>query len=437
MEDWRDPLDALWKLLCRPNYARVLLVLLAGALCLAQIVPQMPASAHEEPSALARWMAELPAFYRGQASWLRAIGLFDIYGALWFRALLGLLALSILVALADQLARHWSFLRGVHSSIHENASATREWLIPGAQIADIVAHLRADLLTRRYWVTLHERENQLTLHAIRWPTTLFTHLGSLVVLAGLTLNVQFGWQVRDVVLSPGQAQSLGHGDYELSVEHAQVTTPAGRESAELLSLSRGGRAVAAGLLQQNRPFRHGAITITQRSLGPLVMVKGESSSGRPLRLETHPQRGETSEELTLAFAPDQNERYFRSLDSGQTYRVILAGERLRVEAYRKGEAVPALTRDMRGGESFDFAGERMRFSLGYYVVVDARHDPAWAMVMGGGLFILTGIGLSLICRPSELLWQLQAGRAGVRVLQAGEDPYQTQGWPALTRRLAG
>jgi len=420
----RDPLDALWRGLCRPLTAEILLLLIAGALLAGQIVPQMPAEARGDTSSLARWLADLPALYRAQATWLRAAGLFDAYHAGWFRALLAIAGLALGVTLADELARLWRFLWPKREPAPEVPAAADAAAPAGADsIRAAAAELRRDLLGRRFLVTTTFSGHEARLRAARWPAPALAHLGALALLLGLAVNAALGWQMSGLALPPGQRLAVG-GGYELGVERAPLP-PVGGIPAHRLTLSRGGRLIRQAPLTAGRPIRAGSLTIWQRALGPLVTAQAAALGDRPGRLEAYPRQGEASATLSLAFGSGETERYFVSLNSGLSYRVVLAGDHLEVEVYRKRETAPALRQELRDGDSVELDGERVAFSLGRYVILDVRDDPAWGALIGGGLLALAGALLALICRPQRLVWRACMTPEGIatesEVLNGGED----------------
>ena len=425
----RDPLDALWRALRHPWAARILLLGLAGALLIGQLVPQMPPQATSDPAALSRWMADLPAFFRQQASWMRMLGLFDVWRAGWLRAWLALLALALLVTVADQIARLTNVARGGAAA---PAEPTASWRLHGTSLPHVVAALRAELCTRRYLPfggflpAGGEAASQAELRAARWPAAALAHLGAIVILGGLALDAAAGWQVAGLALAPAHLQALGHG-YELTLMRLADGGP-----VHFVALSRFGRPLGQRLLEAGRPAHFGAITVRQTSLGPLTIASASSASGEPATLEAHPRQGEPSATLELAFGPEQTERYFRSLTSGQAYRVALAGDGLlQVDAYRKRETLPAFSRTVRAGESIELEGETIQFSLSSYAVLDVRSDPAWPMMLGGALLALAGVGLSLICRPATLLWRLRAVGDMVEVELLGAPAEGGRPWLSL------
>jgi len=189
---------------------------------------------------------------------------------------------------------------------------------------------------------------------------------------------------------------------------------------------RDGRPLRQAPLNAGQPIRAGGLSVQQTALGSLVTAYCAGG-----RLEAYPPQGDAAETLSLAFGPQETERYFRSLASGASYRVTLSGAGLQVEAYRRGDAAPALRQTLRDGDSIELDGERVIFSLGRYVILNVRQDPAWGGLAGGVLLALAGVGLSLFCRPGRVVCRLRQEGEDVLLTCAGECPAGLAECPAL------
>jgi hypothetical protein len=426
----RDPLDALWRVLCSPLTARGLLIALALFVILGQALPQLPADVAGDPGELARWTAELSPFFREQVGWMQPAGLLNVYDTVGLRLIVGLLALALLISTADGILSVRRFLHGEDDEAMDPTESRGEWKLTETSLQDVAAGLRRDLLERRYLLSTQVEEKLIVLRAVRWPAYLLAHSGALVALFGLMLNVSFGWHTPSLALPPDQLQSVGRGDYTVKLEQGARTTTAGVENVELLSLFHAEELLTIGILSADRPLRYRNFSIVQQATGPLVHMRGETEDGAPLLLAPHPRTAEAGPSLDLAFAPGQTERYFRSA-GGQVYRVEWHDLELRVDVYRPGETSPAWSQTLQDGHEVAFAGERVRFSSGHYVVLDVRSDPAWGMMLGGALLALTGIALAFYCPRTRLLWRIRPVRSTLRIECLSAGPGSDGEWLTL------
>ena len=424
----RDPLDALWRALCRPLTVQILLLLIAAALIFSQIIPQTPAAARADAEKLARWLTDLPTFLRQNAGWLRPLGFFDIARSGWLRVLLAGAGLALSIVLADALARLRRFLWDVAPPAEADDPAPIR--CAGRDGASVLAALRQELWGRRFLVVVRPLEGATLLSAARWPAPALAHLGALVFLLSLAVNAALGWQISDLAVPPAQRQLIGPSRYEALVERAPLP-PVGGMPAQRLTLLRDGRPIREAPLNAGQPIRAGALTVWQTALGPLATAQVADG-----RLEAYPRQGEAAATLSLAFGPQQSERYFRSLTSGASYRLILTGAGMEVEAYRRRDTQPTLRQSVRDGDAVELDGERVAFSLGRYVILDARNDPAWGGLIGGALLALAGVALALICRPVRLRLLLRPTDAGTTLICAGDRPDAAL-WGALSEITGG
>lgn len=409
----RDLLTRLWRALVSPYAAALWSGLLAGCLLARALIPQMPAEFAADPAAAARWMASLPAGLRAQSAWMHALRLFSIAQAPWFRALLALSAWNILVVLADSLWSIWRFWRAGEWPAGKAPRARHEWRRPGTaeDLQEALLRVRQELLLRRYMVFQAGGEREAELRAVPWPAGVVGHLGALVIFLALVLNAGWGWRLPELALPPGETVPLNRGEYSLRVEHLQVRSGDAAWPAEQVTLFQRGRPVFQGILTDNSPaLRHLALSIRLRSRGPLVRVSGTAPDGTPARLEAHPRVGEAGTTLSLAFAPGQSERYFRSLATGSVFRLQLADGKIHLEAYRAGETAPALERDWEGRGAVELDGERLFFELDHYVVLNIGYAPAGGMLWGGGLLAVAGILLSLMAPAGWQCWRFRTVR---------------------------
>lgn len=411
---WQDPLSALWAAFSSPTAARVLTGALAFVLLLAQIIPQW--SAAEGTAAgtgFDGWAAELSPFFQPHIGWMRALGLFTLGQSIGVRVLLALFAAALLVTLADGLWELWRFLRRGEGPARRRPEIAQQSLpAEDNPPAEMLPALRELLLGRRYLTRAEQGADETVLRAMRWPAGALAHLGGLVILLALALNASFGWQIHGLAVEPGQETPLGASAYSVSLEHGRRMGPHGAEAVEIITLSRAGAPEWRGVLSPGGSFRSGALHLTVLDSGPLVRAHAETAAGRPARLEAYPRAGTPSDSLPLAFAPYQKERYFRSLDTGNVFRLALDEDRgYTLEIYRAGETAPFVQRRWQDSLALDIGDERVFFSSDYYVTLSASFAPARPMLFGGALLAAAGLLLAPFCTPAYQVWRWRKARA--------------------------
>jgi len=190
----RDPWQSVWQIAASDYTLAVLLLGIAAGLIITTWLPQMPVA---NPAAYARWLSETQARFGDTTPSMQALGLFTVTRSLGFRALLALLAGSLLLRLiegGDRLRQH-----------REMIEPAEEWRpLANAHLSDTIDNLRR----RRYRVL---GEHPL-FQADRWPWAgvfpALTHGGGLLLLIGLLTTHLWGWRIEGQLIPGGERLTL-------------------------------------------------------------------------------------------------------------------------------------------------------------------------------------------------------------------------------------
>ncbi len=192
-------------ILCSVRFGLVVLTLL-GLVCLTgMLIMQQNVSGFE------RYYAELSSWKRELYSQL---GLFDIYNAWYFNALLSILSINIILASIDRFPATWKFVSNPQSSVSTN------WLkrqnphfsvtLPGDR-EEIVSSINA-ACKRAGWrkSTVTEKNGRTVIFSESGLWNRFgayaVHLGLLTIFLGGFLTARFG-HAGQIHLSPGRSSS--------------------------------------------------------------------------------------------------------------------------------------------------------------------------------------------------------------------------------------
>lgn len=194
------------KLLCSVRFGVTLLVLLAFACLVGMLVMQ------QNVDGFARYFAELtPA----QRLVYGKLGLFDIYHAWYFNALLCLLSLNIILASIDRFPRTWLFIS------KPNVTVPVRWLRDQKQIAEFevdgeiteLTQKASSAMRRAGWkkTTITKKAGKTYVFGQSGVWNRFgayaVHVGLLVIFAGGFLTAQLG-TTGQMPLSPGQKTNM-------------------------------------------------------------------------------------------------------------------------------------------------------------------------------------------------------------------------------------
>jgi cytochrome c biogenesis protein ResB len=262
---WRAWLGKAWRSLSQLQLGVILLALVLTAIAVGTLFPQKPRGLDTT------WWEAVRDRYGFLYGPLRALGLFDLFGALWFQGALGLLLLS---TLACFLNRVWPLSRVVFrprtrlpAERFERAALRSELAFPSAQAAETA--LRTALGRRRYRVQVERRGDQLYLRADRHRLprlgTLLTHIGLICLLLGAAWGGLRGWRAPTLAVRSGEVTAVGHGTgVGLRCDRFQILrydddTPQDYR-ADVLIISEAGDELTRGTVRVNHPLGYAGVS---------------------------------------------------------------------------------------------------------------------------------------------------------------------------------
>ena len=267
-------LSAVWRQLCSLKLAVILLIAVAAATALGSLFPQMPAGIPADPTAQANWLAIVGERYGAAAGFLQALGLFDLYHAPWFIALLAALLLNTAACTLERFARIWrttfAALRVLRpDAFYRTGTYRAAWTVAtGRSLAGLAEALKVILTRHRYRLCVEESDGVIYLFAerFRWTRlgTLITHTGLVLLVIGAAWSMAAGWREEELTFAPGQVQEVGHGhDFALRFDELEINRyPNGlpREYRVHLAVLEGGREVLAKMVRLSAPLSYRGVS---------------------------------------------------------------------------------------------------------------------------------------------------------------------------------
>jgi hypothetical protein len=453
-----DLLDSLWRICASPYTTALLLVLLAAAVCLGVVLPQRPAEALDDPRANSLWLTSLRERYRSMAEGLLALGLVDVYHSLWFRALLGLFTLNLLLGAVD-LVRPRLPLRKT-----SNTRTLNGVLSPAELPAQLLTHATQVLRGRRYRFV--GGSSEAVMYADRFVLyRLLVYVGVLLVIGGLVVSERTAWWEEDFVLGPRQVRPLDHGS-ALAVR-AQVLggNDSGNSDQSLnglteLTFVQADREVGRTVLRDRIPSFYAGLLFRPTATEPALLVKAQASSGRHLGLQTPETGGTEFREVTLRFREDESPRYIvalgltpgnqlgRQFEQKENERYVLVPSRnltlrllyhpsqpgeaapsFQAEAFRPNETLPFSQHQFSTASLVEIEGDRYTFEPQRYAVIKYGQDYGLVLIGLGTVMALLGIGLTA-WRPLQRMWLVAQTRNGEASLHLMASTVLRRGTPA-------
>lgn len=453
----REPLSVLWRALAMPQTLMALLGLVALAVALATLVPQIPAQARDDPQA---WLAVQSGPLLSVNGLFRALLLYDIYHSFWYRLLLTLTGLTLFVWLVDSAELAWratgrkpwpptafaqwgSRAGQVCVLSHLGTEETRGRLsdllaADGYHLADVSGLSTPNLVAERHGRTLWSRP--LLLAAL------------LLALLSLAVVTTWGWQSPDWQPAPGDTWSVGHGTSLRLRLDSFAPQPGTSDSLcdyqSQMTWLEGNEPIGQSVISQGQPATLRGISVHQVDCVPAVRLRAWDKAGHPLALRT--ADGEVSlpgkvdirfaspESQPLVFLPDKD------LLISLSFAPLTANGQplLGVTLMRNGGANPEPLGGLSASGSLAADDLRLDADLSYRPLLRVSHRPAMSLALTGLSLALLALAVAWLA-PARLLWiaiapyQDSAGPAAgsqVRLLVPAGTNHER--WlPALANRL--
>jgi cytochrome c biogenesis protein len=289
---------AVYGLLTSVRFAVVQIIAIALVGVVGIIVPQLPGAAFRSPAELAEQLAILrarvePSLGAPLTDLFEALGLFRVFSAWWFTALLALLAISIVVCTLDRTPGLWRSARDVRvvqpDGFYDPDLPDRAVIHDGIRAEDVHAALR------RSGFRVREEDGPggaRFLYGDRNQNaklfTLLTHAGLVGFILAAAITSRFGFETG-ILLPEGQAlpvSSIGSSGL-VSVKSLAFTAPrdAGGRFTDFttdLAVYRDGQEIARKVIRVNDPLAAAGYTFHQNFFGPAVDLTIRDGAGRLL-----------------------------------------------------------------------------------------------------------------------------------------------------------
>jgi cytochrome c biogenesis protein len=288
-----DPFDRLWRLLSSVRFAILLLALAAGGVLAGTLIMQAPAETAANPDAFAAWLAR-PRDRYGEpwATVFAWLDLYRVFSSFWFRALLAVLTLAVVVCTINRLPGIAASIRRpavqVPQRLFERAPLRAEFGYVG--VSPEQAQLQAEKVfgARRYR-TIPWRDGEayaLFADKNRFGKlgTFLNHLGIVIILGAGVLGGVFGWREDGFMVPEGSIRAVGHGT-GLTVRNDGFTDeyyPSGtaKDFRSDLVLMEHGREVARKTIRVNDPLEYKGVRFHQAFFGPAAVMRVADAEGR-------------------------------------------------------------------------------------------------------------------------------------------------------------
>ncbi len=390
---------------------------MAALTLLGTLLTQAPDSVRDDPAAYQSWVDSLRPKYGGWTDVLDRLGMFHMFGSLWFKIIALLLCLSIIACTVHRIPTLWQ--RAMHPHLHVREpffdhAVLRDTFVIDEPADAALERVSAALRGQRYRVVTDPKDPRHSVYADRFRFmpfgTSLAHTAFVLIILGVVVTGAMGFRNNEFTITVGTTAPVGHGT-GLSVEAKSFSDTYyadGRpqDYASELVLYSDGVQVAEQTVRVNHPLRYDGVTFYQSYFGVSAIVKVTDAAGAvvfdggvPLQYSS-PDDQESIGKLHLA--AQQREVYVVTAASGQVNSDIAPGQLL-VEVYREGQDRPV------GQEKISQGGSATVDGLTYTFVRErqftgliAARDPGAVLVWIGSGLMMVGLMTTLFLRHRRI-----------------------------------
>ena len=422
-----EPLGFVWRFLTAPATLLILLALLAVALILSTLIPQIPPDVSSYPQ---YWLALQPDAQSPSNDLAQALGLYSIYHAFWFRLLLVLTGLALFVWGVESAEMAWRAdrRRWTPSDLALWGSHPLRTRLPVPRTPDQVRARLGDCLSDRGYRIAEVARSHGSETAPNWVASRrgaflwarpLTFAALLLALLGLAIMTTWGWQSNQWQPAAGERMAVGHGTgYTIRLDAFEPLTgsegqPDGGRYESRIAWLAGDQIVGQGLVGIGQPATRGGLAVRQVGYVPDVTLRGLDQAGKPLRLLPGGISSNAAEQVSLAFDSSETQQVIVLPDQGYFLLLNLepasagADPLLRLALLRSAEAEQQPLAVLRQSGAVSFDGLKLEVDLGYRPILRVDDRPGMALVVAG--IVLAAIGLAVgWLFGSRLVWMAVA-----------------------------
>ena len=330
----RDPWRRLWHFLTGDGFLAAIVILAAGLILLAVLLPQTPT---DDPIAYSRWLSETQARFESLTNPLTTLGMFSVTRSFLFHFTLALLGLCCALRGIDQIER-----------LRQPDHASRR--SPGA--------------------------------------ALLVYGGALIILLGLAAGSLVDYRVDNIIIEPGLPTPIPGTPYTLRLDAVEND----RATIALLNQT---ETIAQGVIADHQPLRNN-VTVYLDRIGPALNISATRGPTQTLQLQST-ANSPPQPAVFLAFTPDQNEGFVAAPDINIVLRLAPSGhDRYAAQIYQGATGKNLGSQPLAPGDTINVEGAAFTFKPAAYLTVSLANQPSHWLIAFGWLITTLGLCGSLI-----------------------------------------
>ena len=450
VEQHTDLFDDIWSFFASPRLALGLMLAIAVACLGGALVVQAPAEVVGNPKLQASWIAQVRPKYGPLTDIFQTLQIFWVFQTLWFRGLLGLLAINVVVCTTNRLPGIW------HAVFHpvvrpgeglfERGQPRETVFVPGASVDQALPFVRSALARHHRVESRESAGTYLYAAQNRFARfgTIFTHAALVLVLVGVVASGPLGYFEEPAFAIPvGSSRDVGHGTgltarVDDFVDEYYPETGAPKDYRTELVLSDAHGEVARQTVRVNEPLLYGDVRFHQSSFGPAAALTVADGSGSTLFHDAVPftmLANDGQRPVGYFYLPGRDLSIYVIGPAGKGDPMIQAGQ-VAVEAY----AGPATSPTYRA-----LLTQRQPAQVGDLTVTFDRElqftslrivrDPGVSIVWAACILLVLGLVLAFYIPQRQLWARVKWVEGGVEVTFVGAGKATAEHVKRLARRL--
>ncbi len=439
--------DRLWKLFTSVKLSVALLLTLAVTSIIGTVIPQ-----NQNPMLYQQKFGEVlyPIF--------EALSLFDMYNSWWFRLLISLLIVNILVCSIERLSSTWKLIfpekLNFRADRFRKSPNRTEWI--AEQSPEALKGVYGDYIIRHFRHSHIETDDTAGYLIFgekgRWTRlgVYVVHLSILLLMVGALIGSIFGFEgymnvpvgaSENTILLRNSDQSMKL-EFDIRCEDFTVSHyPSGmpKEYRSEIAIVDNGKTVLEKALRVNDPIHYAGISIFQSSYGKVpgdkfTVVFTDNASG--MRVEKRAAIGEQiklpADGGTLIIEDFTDNFSFRGHNIGPTFLSRLVEKSGTPQPLILPLDYPSFDK-MRQG---DYAISIEKIDYRYYTGLQIARDPGIPMVYAGFIALIIGCYITFFMFHQQICIELRPADGRTTVSVAGISPRNRPGIKTAIKRLA-
>jgi len=410
VDNSKDIFERIWDAFSSMKLGLALLGIIAFVSGIGTIVPQMEQSPQRAEAVSELW---------------QTMGFTHLYSSVWFRLLLGLLCINLIVCSTQRFRGIYLRTFKLTPPLNLARVPQKNQLVVQGELESLQASVQEVLRQKGFRLTLSDKSNQWSFIATKrrlgnWGS-LITHLSFVVLVVGALLGSLLGFKgyfmegagttipIQEIVVSKGKVSET----FSVRVNSAEDRfLPNGERDNWYTDLSvlENGQEVARKTLSVNHPLKYKGVTFYQASFANGALFSAEMKGQKnPVVLR------------------DQRQSYYQAPGTDLYLVTALAksssqNPNVLYQVYKGTGADPIQTGQLKTGETIDVQGTyRLTFEgLAGFTGLQVKKDPGVAVIWLGCGLLLAGLLLAFYWQPLVIsgIIQFENGKRGTLTVGA-------------------